>query len=189
MDSQTIRGLALEWQGVALDDEAASRLDDAIDMAAETRSPVLSGALHEARARVALAADDSAANIWHATQATQLFQDSRNPALIAQGERLAAARELAEDDRDRTRIVGEDAVTASTARAVQYGTELLSECRLTRRLRDFHAQRLAVCIDGRRVRQSLKHETQRRVARSAPRGVGLQVLEHAHHQSILTDHA
>jgi hypothetical protein len=75
----------------------------------------LSGALHEARARVALVANDSLAYNDHLAQTETWFRRTRNPVLVARAERLAAeGRRITAPRRTTDRafkVVGTSAVT------------------------------------------------------------------------------
>ena len=66
----------------------AARLDRCLAEAVHTASPALLGALHEARALIALAAGDPAGFQRHSLETDQWFRATRNPALIARIQRL-----------------------------------------------------------------------------------------------------
>jgi hypothetical protein len=70
---------------------AAARIDDYLTEIGERGGPALRGRLHEARARIALAAGDFAAARLHASHVRQLFVPTEYPALIARYEQLAQA--------------------------------------------------------------------------------------------------
>src|SRR5205823_1176653 len=86
---RSMRTLALAEGALGEHAAAARRLDEAIAHAAPFDSPLLSGSLHEARARVALAAGDSIAFHQHLAETEHLFRRSRNPALVGRAQRLA----------------------------------------------------------------------------------------------------
>jgi len=88
-----VRALALAEAALGRVGEAAERLDAALASVADRESPLLSGCLHEARARVALLAGEHRVFHHHHAETSRLFRSTRNPALIARAERLAAAAE------------------------------------------------------------------------------------------------
>ncbi len=92
---------------------AAARLDDIIARTAAIASPSLCGTLHDARARIALASGDVAMFLAHSNDAGELFAGSRNPVLIARGERLRETG-ASSDGRAALRATLDDAVSAST---------------------------------------------------------------------------
>jgi hypothetical protein len=67
---------------------AARRLDEAIERTASSGVPSMRGQLHEARARIALAAGDLAGARAHLTAMAQYLLDTGNPALIRLVRRL-----------------------------------------------------------------------------------------------------
>ena len=104
-------------------------VDLTIERGSSLESPSLCGALHEARARLALAQEDQAGYLWHTREANRLFRASNNPVLIARGERLADVREIAQAEQARLRIVSTDAVTFADRPSDKRFTDLLSSCR------------------------------------------------------------
>lgn len=126
---RSMRALALIEAAAGDIDGAVRRLDEAIERGAPLESPSLCGALHEARARLALAQEDQAAYLWHTREANRLFRTSNNPVLIARGERLADVREIAQAEQARIRIVSTDAVTFADRPSDRRFTDLLSGCR------------------------------------------------------------
>lgn len=76
---------------------AAARLDGAIALAAPLASPSLCGGLAEARARVAIAANDEATFQASLAETERWFGPTRNPALIARHKRLALIRSSARE--------------------------------------------------------------------------------------------
>jgi hypothetical protein len=67
---------------------AAARLDAFLAELGEGGGPVTRGALHEARAHVAMLADDALTARLHVSLAVSCFTPTENPALVARGERL-----------------------------------------------------------------------------------------------------
>jgi tetratricopeptide (TPR) repeat protein len=74
-------------------DAAARKLDELITQAEAIGSPAMCGSLHEARARVALSADDRPAFLHHCHMVDAWFRPTRNPVLIARYERLVESGE------------------------------------------------------------------------------------------------
>ena len=109
----------------ALGDHAAAvrELDAALAEAAPLDSPVLTGALHEARARVALAAGDSLAFHDHLASTEQAFRRSRNPALIGRAQRLAEAG-TRHAERMPTQLEDEPATSPSSPGASRRGPKV-----------------------------------------------------------------
>ena len=85
------RVLALSQAAGGACDEAAKRLDRTIAAAEELDNPLLAGALHEARARVALLAGEHGEASLHSLACEASFRRTQNPVLIARAERLAEA--------------------------------------------------------------------------------------------------
>jgi hypothetical protein len=81
--------LALAEAGLGRRAEAAQRLDELLVKHAPNRGPISLGSLHHARARVAQLADDRPAFEYHLHGMERWFRSTKNPALIAQCERLA----------------------------------------------------------------------------------------------------
>lgn len=105
------RALALAEAADGEVERAVERLDEAIEGAARIASPMLSGSLHEARARVAQMAGDSVGARYHLERTKQWFVPTGNPSLIAcasrlaeliDGTRLAIAGDPTESGGDRT---------------------------------------------------------------------------------------
>ena len=88
---RSVRALALAEAALGHLEIAIKLLDDAILEAAPIGSPLLSGTLHEARARVALIAGDSLGYHQHRVETEHVFRATRNPVLIARAERLSEA--------------------------------------------------------------------------------------------------
>jgi hypothetical protein len=89
--ARSIRALALIDLATGDPAAAAARLDAELAAVAPLGSPLLTGTLHEARARVALAAGDTGAFHRHAGATLDSFRATRNPALIARADRLAGS--------------------------------------------------------------------------------------------------
>jgi tetratricopeptide (TPR) repeat protein len=138
---RSVRVLALAEAALGEDAVAARRLDEAIARATDPAhtypSPLLIGSLHEARARVALAAGDSLAYHQHLAETEHQFRGTRNPVLIARAERLAeagkrqASRAPTSHDQPReVAVVAKDAVTTTPpAEAKGWVSAVLSGCR------------------------------------------------------------
>jgi tetratricopeptide (TPR) repeat protein len=90
-EMRSLRALGLVEAALGQHAEAASHVDEAVARSAERDSPLLSGALHEARARIALSAGDAIAYHEHLAETEHHFRRTRNPALIARAERLSEA--------------------------------------------------------------------------------------------------
>jgi protein kinase-like protein/AAA ATPase-like protein len=105
------RALALAEAGSGDAATAARRLDELIEASASRPSPSVSGALHEARARVALLAGDQPTYLHHARRADDLFRGTKNPALVARCERLDIAFHALRSASERRTAVAADAVT------------------------------------------------------------------------------
>jgi len=88
---RSTRSLALAEAACGNVTVACQLLDDAIVEAKPRGSPLLSGTLHEARARVALLAEDWLAYHEHLAETEYLYRSTRNPVLIAHCARLAQA--------------------------------------------------------------------------------------------------
>jgi hypothetical protein len=107
---------------IALADAAAGdleaarvRLEDAIAEARPFDCALLSGAVHEARARVALVAEDAPAYQLHRTETERLFRRTRNPVLVARAERLSEAGRTSRPD---LAVVGVEAVTTPPTKEI-----------------------------------------------------------------------
>jgi len=81
--------LALAEAGLGRTDDAVRRLDDLLTTHAPGEGPVTLGSLHKARAQVALRVGDTASFEHHRVAMNTWFQSTKNPALIAQCERMA----------------------------------------------------------------------------------------------------
>jgi hypothetical protein len=92
---QRVLGLAEDALGRS--EQAAARLDRAIEVAESRDCPVLAGELHEARARVAFAVKDRLRFEVHRAKCAAWLRPTANPGLIAVVERLV---ELDRLDRD-----------------------------------------------------------------------------------------
>ncbi len=86
---RSVRALALALARRGDAASAAARLEAALDEARPHGSPLLSGSLHEARARVAALAGDWPTFRVHCAEADRLFRATRNPVLIGHADRLA----------------------------------------------------------------------------------------------------
>src|SRR5262249_28754031 len=149
-EMRSIRALALAEAALGDHTAAAARLDAAIARATDEKvvfpSSLLIGSLHEARARIALAANDSLAYHLHLAETEHQFRQTRNPVLVARAERLGEAGKLhasraptSADDEQRTAaptaasrrdVVGADAVTtAPPAEVKSWVSQVLSGCR------------------------------------------------------------
>ncbi|HEY6559155.1 MAG TPA: AAA family ATPase [Polyangiaceae bacterium] len=84
----TYRQLALAEAGLGNHGEAVQILDRLLDEHGHQDNRLVIGLLHKARAEVALMTSDAAAFEVHASEMEQRFRSTRNPALIAQCERL-----------------------------------------------------------------------------------------------------
>jgi tetratricopeptide (TPR) repeat protein len=84
-----IAALALAAQGDHAG--AARRLDQLLHDVARVRSPTMSGALHEARARLALLMGDRDGYTHHLAETERCFRPTKNPALVARCDRLVEA--------------------------------------------------------------------------------------------------
>lgn len=82
------RQLALAEAGLGNHARAAEILDGLLDRWGAQDQPLLVGLLHKARAEVSLLMDDSEGFAAHLAQMKRHFKATRNPALIAQWERL-----------------------------------------------------------------------------------------------------
>jgi hypothetical protein len=87
---EVARQLALADLGLGAHASASARLDALLMQYGREDNPLFSGLLHKARAEVALAMHDDAALTTHFGEFERRFRSTRNPALIAQVERLAA---------------------------------------------------------------------------------------------------
>ncbi len=108
------RSLALAESEQGLVADAAARLDAAIEEARDADAAASVGLCHEARARVALAADDYASFIMHSAEASRWLRPTGNPALISVAEKLV---ELAAGNDSDTAVdpAVSDSTTAVTA--------------------------------------------------------------------------
>jgi hypothetical protein len=84
------RQLALAEAGLQHHDTAAHRLEALLAKHRDCDNPLLVGLLRKARAEVALMVDDQAGFDRHYEPLEHLFRATRNPALVAQSERLMA---------------------------------------------------------------------------------------------------
>lgn len=89
------RILALAEAGMGHVDVAKRLLQEGIDECERLDFPPLAGAMHEARARIALAEDDREAYRAHATEVLRWLRPTENPALIGFAERLLDAGKAA----------------------------------------------------------------------------------------------
>ena len=121
-------------------DAAAARLDRAIEEAGPTVSPSLLGSLHEARATVALVAGRDADYTRHLRQTEEWFGSTRNPALTARTQRLAAARAVDAPSEPRADAVSRELFTLPATAEVPLAS-VLASCRgpLERRQRMMEA--------------------------------------------------
>jgi tetratricopeptide (TPR) repeat protein len=141
---RSVRALALAEAARGEFEAAASRLDEAIVEAHPRGSPLLSGTLHEARARVALLANDWLGYHQHLAETEHQYRSTRNPVLVAHAERLAQAgqRQAAREAKPSADVdtavvkhrdvalVAEDAVTTPPPAAVHsWVSAVLSSCR------------------------------------------------------------
>ena len=83
------RQLALAEAGLGEYARAVARLDRLLAKHGDEDQPLWIGALHKARAEVALRMGDEGALELHLAELNRRFRGTRNPALIAQCERLA----------------------------------------------------------------------------------------------------
>jgi tetratricopeptide (TPR) repeat protein len=97
---------------------AAESLDQAIDAARACGNPLLCGALHEARALVALSAGDVAAYSIHRSATESWFRSTRNPVLVARAGRLRDPSESRKTMLDAA-PEGDTVAAASAARTVR----------------------------------------------------------------------
>jgi hypothetical protein len=85
------RQLALAESGLGNHERAAQILDTLLAEHAGEDQPMLIGLLHKARAEVALQTTDAAVFERHFVEMDRRFREAKNPSLIAQIERVAAA--------------------------------------------------------------------------------------------------
>jgi protein kinase-like protein/AAA ATPase-like protein len=119
---RSLRVLALAEAALGDGAAAAARLDRAIADTAAHASPLISGSLHETRARIAAAAHDSLAYHQHLAETQRWFRATRNPVLIARAARLEAFGEAIGARRDNDNASeSDDAATevASPRRHIQ----------------------------------------------------------------------
>ncbi len=90
MSLEVERQLALAEAGLGRTGAAVAMLDTLLGEHRDLENPLLLGLLHEARADVALKVGDAAGFEAHFVEAGRLFRGTRNPALVARVERLAA---------------------------------------------------------------------------------------------------
>jgi hypothetical protein len=140
-EMRSARALALAEAALGEYAVAARRLDESIARATDPAhtypSALLVGSLHEARARVALAAGDPLAFHQHLVETEHRFRGTRNPALIARAERLAevGARQTSRaptthDEAREIAVVAKDAVTTlPPAEPKSWVSAVLSGCR------------------------------------------------------------
>ncbi len=83
------RVLALADDALGRSDAAAARLEGAIEEAERRDCPIFAGELHEARARVALAAGDRVLFDVHREKCDAWLRPTENPGLVSIAERLA----------------------------------------------------------------------------------------------------
>lgn len=111
------RALALAEASQGLLADAAARLDAAIDIARDADAAASAGLCHEARARVAHAADDYASFIMHSAEASRWLRPTGNPALIAVAEKLVELAAGSDTD-----IAVDPAVSDSTTAVTTTGS-------------------------------------------------------------------
>ena len=119
---RAVRVLALVEARRGRVDEAVRLLADGIQRAEALGYPSVCGLMHEARARVALAAGEKAAFRLHLDAAERWLRPTRNPALIAQVDQLAAVdnqRSVAGEATDvtRTALLGQGRLDAGSGTA------------------------------------------------------------------------
>lgn len=88
VELRATRALALAEAEQGLVADAAARLDRAIEVARKAEAVALVGLCHEARARVALVADDYATFLMHSAETSRWMRPTGNPCLIAVAEKL-----------------------------------------------------------------------------------------------------
>lgn len=110
------RALALAEAALGEPAAAAARLDGLLDDVTRRGSPMLTGGVHEARARIALAMGDTVAFHRHREGAEREFRATRNPVLIGRAERLAAAIDVARTPSDRADTQSEPITARSSPR-------------------------------------------------------------------------
>jgi len=126
---RSIRALALAEAALGQHEPAAQRLDEAIVRATPLKSLLMTGSLHEARARVALAASDSLGYHKHLAETEFHFRETKNPVLVARAERLSEAGKRAAPAQPSS-IVAFDAVTTPPpSETKNWVSAVLSGCR------------------------------------------------------------
>ncbi|HMJ16042.1 MAG TPA: protein kinase, partial [Polyangiaceae bacterium] len=146
------RQLALAAAGLGELDEAVRQLSQLLDLYGGEDQPLFVGLLYRARAEVALAMSDARAFEIHAGQMAERFRGARNPALIAQCNRLAAkaartgfgVAALGVDERSAISV---SAIHSSVA--ISMARTALSELR---KLADPTTEALRLLIEGSRAR-------------------------------------
>ncbi len=109
------RALALAEAALGHADDAILRLSKAVNEAEPLRCPPLTGSLHEAWARVALAVGDRGDYDLHSALAGHALKSTGNSALVAMSERLA---ELVATSRSGTGAATAPAIDAVTVKTV-----------------------------------------------------------------------
>ena len=94
-----VRALAISKQG--RHEEAADQLDALIERVETSDNPLHIGSAHEARALVALDAEEIGTARIHCEAVSSAFQPTRNPVLVARYERLARSATSASPRRTR----------------------------------------------------------------------------------------
>lgn len=122
------RVLALAEAARQSTDAAAARLERAIEEATPTLSPSLLGSLHEASAAVALLAGNDAEFMRHLRHTQEWFGPTRNPALTARAQRLAAARAARASEGERAGVVAKELFTVPATGEVPL-SNMLAACR------------------------------------------------------------
>jgi tetratricopeptide (TPR) repeat protein len=112
------RALALALAAAGDVQTAVESLDRSIDLLLSSGNPLLCGALHEARAQVALATGDVAAYALHRNATASWFRSTRNPVLVARAERLHDPSEAMAVD-SKASPDSETLAEASAARTVR----------------------------------------------------------------------
>lgn len=109
------RSLALAEAAQGLLADAAARLDAAIEIARDADAAASVGLCHEARARVAHAADDYASFIMHSAEASRWLRPTGNASLIAAAEKLVELAAGSDTDTAVDPAVSDSTTAVTTA--------------------------------------------------------------------------
>ncbi len=131
VELRAARAVALAESALGEHAAAAQRLDDAIDLARTAAAPASIGLAHEARARVALAEDDTPLFLLHSAEAGRWLRPTGNPSLIAVAESLQKIASGSDGDLAVDPAVSDSttAVTTATGRGYTVAERSLSVAR------------------------------------------------------------